>query len=125
MRGSTMCRRRNVQTCRLRERTMARSDANYRRWEWYGGIVVVAALLVSIGGFVFYPKHTYPSYLIGFLFWIGLTLGCLPLLMMHHLTGGKWGFTLRPFFNAGLATLPLMALLAVPLFFGLKYLYPW
>lgn len=98
---------------------------NQERWERYGGITATAALLVMVAGFVFNPRHSYPSYLMGFLFWIGLTLGCLPLLMMHHLTGGKWGFPLRPFFYAGLATLPLMTLLVIPLFFGLKYLYPW
>jgi hypothetical protein len=98
---------------------------NLTRGERYGGIVAVLALIVLIAGFVFSPTKAYPSYLIGFLFWIGLTLGCLPLLMLHHLTGGKWGFPLRPFFYAGLATLPLMALLVVPLFFGLKHLYPW
>jgi hypothetical protein len=96
-----------------------------QRADRYGSIVAVAGLLVLIAGFVFSPKEAYPSYLIGFLFWIGLTLGCLPLLMIHNLTGGKWGFPMRPFWTAGLGTLPLMTLLAVPLFFGLKYLYPW
>jgi hypothetical protein len=105
---------------------MADNKANHHaRWHWYGGVVAAVALLALIAAIVFYPKQAYPSYLFGFLFWIGLTLGCLPLLMMHHLTGGKWGFTLRPFFSAGLATLPLMAALVLPLFFGLKYLYPW
>ncbi|HEY0792253.1 MAG TPA: hypothetical protein VGD78_14405 [Chthoniobacterales bacterium] len=93
--------------------------------ERYGGILGGAALLAVIAGFVISPANAFPSYLIGFLFWIGLTLGCLPLLMLHHLTGGKWGYALRPFLNAGLATLPLMALLIVPIFFGLQHLYPW
>ncbi|MBV9490467.1 MAG: hypothetical protein JO069_12200 [Verrucomicrobia bacterium] len=95
------------------------------RWERDGGILSGAALSVMISAFVFSPKYAFPSYLIGFLFWIGITLGCLPLLMIHHLTGGRWGLPLRPFFRAGLATLPLMALLVVPIFLGLRYLYPW
>jgi hypothetical protein len=94
-------------------------------WELRGPVIAGVALLLTIAGFVFYPKHTYPSYLIGYLFWIGLTLGCLPLVMLHHLTAGRWGFILRPFFYGGLATLPLMTVLVLPIFFGLKYLYPW
>jgi len=96
-----------------------------KRWEFRGSVIAGVALLITITGFVFYPKHTYPSYLIGYLFWTGLTLGCLPLVMLHHLTAGRWGFILRPFFYGELATLPLMALLVLPIFFGLKYLYPW
>jgi hypothetical protein len=101
------------------------NNGNFSRVILYGYAIVAVALLAMIAGFIFSPKDSYPSYLSGFLFWIGLTLGCLPLLMMHHLTGGEWGFPLRPFFLAGLATLPLMALLVIPLFFGLRYLYPW
>jgi hypothetical protein len=101
------------------------NDQNFKRVVRYGSAIVAVALLAMIAGFIFSPKYSYPSYLAGFLFWIGLTLGCLPLLMMHHLTGGEWGFPLRPFFRAGLATLPLMALLVIPLFIGLRYLYPW
>lgn len=90
-----------------------------------GSVVAAAALFATIGGFLFYPKDSYPSYLTGCLFWIGLTLGCLPLVMLHQLTGGRWGLILRPFFRCGLATLPLMTLLVIPIFFGFKYLYPW
>jgi hypothetical protein len=101
------------------------NNENPQRADQCGSIVAVAGLLALIAGFVFSPKDAYPSYLTGFLYWIGLTLGCLPLLMIHNLTGGKWGFPMRPFWNAGLGTLPLMTLLVVPLFCGLKYLYPW
>ena len=45
--------------------------------------------------------------------------------MIHHLTGGRWGFVTRRFLEAGFMTLPLMALLFVPLLFGLHELYPW
>lgn len=81
----------------------------------YGSGTAIVALIIIVFGFIFFPKDAYPSYLNGFLFWLGLTLGCLPLLMMHHLTGGRWGFPLRPFFRAGLGTLPLMVLLVLPL----------
>ncbi len=91
---------------------------------WATIAVPLAVVLVG-GGLVLAPREMFPSYLAGFLFWLGLSLGCLPLLMLHHLTGGRWGFLLRPFLNAGTATLPWMALLLLPVFFGFGHLYPW
>ncbi len=65
------------------------------------------------------------SYLYALLFWLGLSLGCFLITMIHELTGGRWGYPTRRFFEAGFMVLPLMLLLFVPLFFGLHHLYPW
>jgi hypothetical protein len=45
--------------------------------------------------------------------------------MIHHLTGGRWGYPTRRFLEAGFMVLPLMGLLFIPIFFGLHQLYPW
>ena len=60
------------------------------------------------------------AYLIAFLFWIGVTLGCLALLMLQHLTGGRWALVIRRILEAGTRTLPLMAVAALPLLAGMK-----
>lgn len=65
------------------------------------------------------------SYLFAFLFWTCLSLGCFYGGMIHYLTGGRWGAPARRFLEAGYMTLPLMALLLIPVFFGLRELYPW
>jgi hypothetical protein len=65
------------------------------------------------------------SYLFAWLFWLQLSLGCFLLTMIHYLTGGRWGYPTRRFFEAGFMLLPLLLLLAVPIFFGLHELYPW
>ena len=52
-------------------------------------------------------------------------MGCLALLMLHHLVGGRWGFMIQRVLEAAIQTLPLMALLFIPLCFGLLDLYPW
>jgi hypothetical protein len=67
----------------------------------------------------------YQSYLVAFLFWLGITLGCLALLMVQHLTGGNWALVIRRILEAGTRTLPLMAGAAVPLLLGMKTLYIW
>ena len=80
--------------------------------------VCVAAGFADSGDF-------FRSYLVAFLFWIGITLGCLALLMVQHLTGGQWALVIRRILEAGSRTLPLMALAALPLLVGMKSLYIW
>jgi hypothetical protein len=70
-------------------------------------------------------RQFFVSYLAGYTFWLGLSLGCLGVAMIHHLTGGRWGFVTRRFLEAGFMTLPVLALLFIPLLFGLRDLYPW
>jgi len=65
------------------------------------------------------------SYLVAFLFWIGITLGCLALLMIQHLTGGNWALVIRRILEAASRTLSLMAVAALPLLAGMKTIYSW
>jgi hypothetical protein len=90
------------------------------------GLSLGLAGLVACG-FGAWPnlRQFFISYLVGYVFWLGLSLGCLGVAMMHHLTGGRWGFVTRRFLEAGYMTLPLMALMFVPLLLGLRSLYPW
>src|SRR5260370_40279431 len=45
--------------------------------------------------------------------------------MIYHLTGGAWGFLLRRILEAGSRTLPLLAILFIPIAFGVSELYLW
>jgi len=85
---------------------------------------VVGLVLCLIGAF-FNPRQFFISYLFAYLFWAGLAFGSLEFLMLHHLTGGLWGWPVRRFFEAAIWTLPLLALLFVPICFGLGSLYEW
>lgn len=85
----------------------------------------VAALgICAIGGF-FAPAQFFHSYLVAFVFWAGMALGCLSIVMLQYLTGGAWGLVLRRVLESGTRTLPLVALLFVPIVFGLGRLYEW
>jgi hypothetical protein len=90
------------------------------------------ALIVGVGGFalcgvgVFLdPRQFFRSYLLAYIFWLGLPLGCLGILMLHYLVGGTWGAIIRRILESGTRTLPLMVLFFVPLLFGLHELYSW
>ena len=83
------------------------------------------AAVLCVGGALIHPPSFFRAYLPAYIFWIGIPVGCLVLLMLHHLVGGRWGFMIQRVLEAAIQTLPLMALLFVPLFFGLSDLYPW
>jgi hypothetical protein len=84
-----------------------------------GGI----ALLLCIFGAIKSPQIFFPSYLMGYLLVLGLALGSLGLLMLQHLTGGHWGIVIRRPLESATRTLPLLAILFLPIVFGMKYLY--
>jgi len=87
--------------------------------------VGVAALVVSVIGLFGNAAHFWQSYLFAFIFWAGLTLGCLGIFFLHNVVGGNWGVAIRRLVEAGLKTLPLIVLLAIPIFFALGTLYKW
>lgn len=71
------------------------------------------------------PAQFFRAYLLGYICWLGVALGSMAILMIRHLTGGGWGTVIRRILGAAMRTLPLMALLFVPLLFGMPKLYVW
>jgi hypothetical protein len=94
---------------------------------WPARLCIVGAvgLFALCAGGWFQARQFFVSYLYAYFFWLGLGVGCALIAMIHHLTGGEWGHPVRRFLEAGAATLPLMAILFVPICFGLRELYPW
>jgi uncharacterized membrane protein YidH (DUF202 family) len=64
------------------------------------------------------------SYLFAWLLFLGLALGGMANLMLHNLTGGRWGIAVRPAFAAATRLVPLAALLAIPVLVGMRSLFP-
>ena len=89
------------------------------------GVVGALAIVACVLGWIFDAREFFIAYLFAIVFFIGLSLGAMGFLMMHHLTAGYWGYGTRRFFEAAIANLPLLGLLFIPIFFGLHYLYPW
>ncbi len=87
-------------------------------------IAGILGLAVSMPGLA-RPEAFFPAYLTAFVFWNGLAVGSLAVLMLQYLTGGAWGISIRRELEAAARTLPLNALFFVPILFGLHELYPW
>jgi len=76
-------------------------------------------------GYFELPDAFYPAYLTAFMFWLGISLGCLAVAMLHGLTGGGWGLAIRRVIEAGYQTLPLLAVLFAPVYFGVQRTHEW
>jgi len=85
----------------------------------------VIGLIVFSSGIFFDRGQFFHSYLFAFIFWTGVSVGSLALLMLQHLTGGGWGLVIRRVLEAATRTLPLMLILFVPIVVGAHWIYPW
>lgn len=88
------------------------------------GVGVAALTLAGIGG-VFSPAQFFHSYLLAFLFWFGIALGSMAILMIHHIAGGAWGAVIRRVLESSTRTLPALAVLFLPIALGMHHLYEW
>src|SRR5579864_6892997 len=85
---------------------------------------VILGLIALIGVFNA-PTQFFQSYLLAYLLFLGVTLGCLAFGMVHQLSGGAWGVVIRREVGAASRVLPVMTLLFLPIVFGMSRLYPW
>jgi hypothetical protein len=89
-------------------------------------IGVIFALISGALAFV-RPDEFYRAYLLGFMCWLGVALGSMAILMIRHLTGGGWGTVIRRILGAAMRTLPVLAILFIPIIIavGQHRIYPW
>ena len=85
---------------------------------------LAASIVCAIGGW-FDRAAFFQAWLVNWLFLLGISLAAMMDVMIHELTGGKWGRVLRPPLEAAMSALPFVALLAIPLAFGLQDLFAW
>ncbi|MEK6320603.1 MAG: hypothetical protein AABN33_02845 [Acidobacteriota bacterium] len=85
---------------------------------------VIGVAVCALGAF-FNVDQFFRSYLLGYVFWAGIALGCLAILMLQHMSGGAWGLVIRRLLEAATRTFPLLALLFLPVAFGVGSIYTW
>jgi hypothetical protein len=94
--------------------------------ERFSGVVGSLALILCAGGFFANRTAFFQSYMFAFIYWAGFSIGGLGVLLLHHTVGGRWGVTIRRLLEAQMRTLPLIAVLLIPiLVLGLSQIYPW
>jgi hypothetical protein len=97
-------------------------------WRTRSLIVGVAFTLISVLAFGWTEdgrSHILRAYLLGYMTCFGFAGGGLVLLMLQYVSGGKWGLLLRRPLEAMAGTMPLVALLIIPIGLSMKSLYQW
>lgn len=89
---------------------------------WVLGLVGLAAAALC---WWLQPQSFRFAWLAVVVVWSGWPLGSIALLLIHALTGGRWGDALRPALQRGVATLPLLLPALVPILLAIPALYPW
>ena len=86
--------------------------------------LIAMALAASLVG-IWLGEAVTESWFLALSVLVGIALGSLGLLMVGHLLGDIWLEPVRAELEAASLTMPLLAVLALPLAFGLEQLYPW
>src|SRR5579864_5018915 len=93
-----------------------------------GQRALIVGVVFSLGALVLAftrPEEFYRGYLLGYMDWLGIALGSMAIVMIRHLTGGGWGTVIRRILGAAMRTLPVLAVLFIPVLLGVKHIYPW
>ena len=80
---------------------------------------------LSIAFFLIDREHFLRAYFFGWIYWTGMALGCLGILLLHQTVGGAWGLAIRRHVEAGARTLPYAALCFVPIAVSMTFFYSW
>ena len=99
--------------------------ADLKRWRSGALAAGIAGAVLCAIGFFISPFQFYRSYLWSYVFLVGVSVGSLAWLMLQYLTGGAWGVVIRRPCEAAARTLPLVALMFVPIAIGIPNLYSW
>ena len=89
-----------------------------------GGAAVLGAVVCAVlapGN----PKQFFFSWLVSFLFFLSLALGGLFFVLIQYAAQGGWGIVVRRIGETVFATIPMMAVLFIPVWFGLHHLFEW
>jgi hypothetical protein len=100
-------------------------DHILRRLPAAGAAVGLIGLIVSLALRSGNPKQFAFSWLVAFLFFLSLALGALFFVLIHYATQAGWGIVVRRLAENTMGTLPLFALLFVPVTMGMGQLFPW
>ncbi|MBW2734443.1 MAG: quinol:cytochrome C oxidoreductase [Deltaproteobacteria bacterium] len=91
----------------------------------FGGLGIAGLLTALLLAGQTTLQHFLFSYLTAYLYWLSLALGGLFFVLLHFLIRANWSVSVRRMAENVTATLPLLALLALPLLLGARHIFPW
>ena len=102
----------------------------FNRWKTVALGIGGIGSIITLGIALFLPgmrEQALRAWLLGFIFWGGIGIGGLGILLLQHLTGGAWGIVIRRIAEACSRTLPIIAILFIPIAIGVysHSIYEW
>jgi hypothetical protein len=106
-----------------------RAPEDLARWQTIalgvGGLATIVVLIFALIGAPEQKEQVLRSWLLGVIFWGGIGIGAIGILLLQYLTGGAWGVVIRRVLEAASRTIPLVFILFIPLIVGVTSLYTW
>ncbi len=87
--------------------------------------VALVSVVACVAGYIQDPARFFRSYMVAFSFTAAIGLGAFFFVMVQYLTGSAWSVTVRRIMENIMITLPLGAVLFIPIAFGLHDIYSW
>ncbi len=97
-------------------------------WTRGRNLILVMAVLgwaASVYGFAADPSQFHASYLVAYVFYLSIGWGAMFFVMVQHVTSAAWSVTVRRLMENMMIVVAPMALLFLPIAFGLGTLYEW
>jgi len=90
-----------------------------------GMVLLVVGIVLGVAAFFVDHTRAVYNYLIAFTFMISIGVGALFLIALEYIVGADWSVPIRRVVEFFAATIPLLALLVIPLLFNIGELFHW
>jgi len=88
-------------------------------------LIVLIGLIACAAGYVTDAPRFFRSWMVAFAFVVATGLGAFFFVMVQFLTGSAWSVTIRRIMENIMFTLPVCALLFIPVALGMRDIYSW
>jgi hypothetical protein len=96
-----------------------------RRVMMGAGAAGAAGLLLTALGTFISPREALFSYLFAYVYWVGLAVGSLLLLLAWHASNARWSVVLRRIVEDHAAAIAVFVVLFIPVALGMKTIFVW
>jgi hypothetical protein len=85
---------------------------------------VLGLILTGVGG-LSAPRETLFSYLFSFVYWVGLSVASLILLLIWHTANARWPVAVRRLLEHHASAVHIFVVLFLPIVLGMKHIFVW